>query len=299
MSPFVTGNKDFHGLLASNQANSQAEAVRLIQIQVDRYPVIAIHDDPQQEAGLVQQAVDTMKANWGCAGDVFLRHIVTHQRQIADDVRAMMAELTKVLPSTKYRFYRNHGACTLVAAKIAKDLGIVDFDIDKLFDFAVALLRDLAETVTETNTVSTEDAFTRMMAELQPRVLVTTEYRDARSKTGAETPRNRVQGTLAGRYIMGSPTERARAGHLYVCQAAARDWCMKNRVDYSAVMTALESKGALVKKQDKVLLTRGTDVSPVYSRVFVVDFNKLGANSLTLVSAGTDESIAQAVGEEV
>lgn len=301
MSPFVTGNKDFHGLLAANQANSQAEAVRLIQIQVDRYPIIKIDEDEQVEAQLVQQAVDAMKANQGSAGDVMLRHIVTHQRQIADEVRSMMNELTKHLPTPRYRFYRNHGACTLTAARIAKDLGIVDFDMDALFEFTVQLLTDLAETVTETNTVTTEDAFSRMMADLQPRILVTTEYRDKRSKSGAETPRSRPANaaTIAGRYVMGSPNEKQHAGHLMVCQAAAREWCMKNRVDYNNMLGDLEDKKALVKKHDKVLLTRGTDLSPVQSRVFIVDYNKLDANSLTVVSSNSDQELAQAMMEGV
>lgn len=300
MSPFVTGNKDFHGLLASNQANSQAEAVRLIQIQVDRYPVINIDEDQQVEAQLVQQAVDTMKANLGCAGDLLLRHIVTHQRQMADEVRAMMNDLTKHLPSPRYRFYRNHAACTLVAAKLAKQLGIVDFDIDRLFAFTLELLTDLAETVTETNTVSSEDAFSRMMGELQPRVIVTQEYRDARSKNAtAETPRNRTTGVLAGRYIMGSTTDKRHAGFLYVCQKEARAWCMTNRVDYKAMLDSLDQRGALIKRSERVFLTKGTDLSPVQTHCFLVNYGKLETNALTLVSNSSTESVEQAVGGDV
>lgn len=291
MSPFVTGNKDFHGLLAANQANSQAEAVRLIQIQVDRYAVVKLDQDPQQEAMLVQQSVDAMKANMGCAGDAFLRYIVTHQRQIADDVRHMMSELTKVLPATRYRFYRNHGACTLVAAKIARQLGIIDFDLDKLFEFTVHLLSDLSETVTVTNTVSTEDAFSRLMAELATRIVVTQEFRDRGSKGGPETPRNRITGTIAGRFILGSTTSRACAGWVYLCQKEVRDWCMANRVDYNAMLDALEAKRALVKKSDKVVLSRGTDMPYAGQvRCFVVDTTKLDANALTLVSGNAIET---------
>ena len=299
MSPFVTGNKDFHGLLAANQANSQAEAVRLIQIQVDRYPVISIDPDSQQESVLVQQCVDTMKANMGCAGDLFLRHVVTHQRQIADAVRDTMAELTKHLPDTKYRFYRNHAACTLVAAKIAKNLGIIDFDLDALFAFSVTMLTDLAETVTATNTVSSEDAFSRMMGELSGRILVTQEFRDRGSKNGPETPRNRVNGVVAGRYVMGSTTAKTHAGHIFISQKEARDWCMANRVDYNAMIATLEAKQALVKKSDKLVLTRGTDM-PFSGQVrcFVVDSLKLDANALTLVSnTPTNDVGEKAVGE--
>lgn len=298
MSPFVTGNRDFHGLLATNQANSQAEAVRLIQITVDRYPVVQLHADAHVEADLVQSAVDAMKANAGAAGDAMLRHVVTHQRQLADAVRDVMNALAEHIPGTKYRFYRNHGACTLVIAKVAKELGIIDFDLDALFDFTVQLLKDLAETVTETNTVTTEDAFSRFMASIASRILVTQEFRNRQEKSGPETPRNRVQGVIAGRMVLGNTNARAHAGHIMINQKEARDWCMTNRVDFNAMLDSLERAGALVKRHDKVTLTRGTDVPLVQARCFVVDSNKLDKDALTLVSNNPATDVGEkAVGD--
>lgn len=298
MSPFVTGNRDFHGLLATNQANSQAEAVRLIQITVDRYPVVQLHADSHVEADLVQSAVDAMKANAGAAGDAMLRHVVTHQRQLADAVRDVMNALAEHIPGTKYRFYRNHGACTLVIAKVAKELGIIDFDLDALFDFTVQLLKDLAETVTETNTVTTEDAFSRFMASIASRILVTQEFRNRQEKSGPETPRNRVQGVIAGRMVLGNTNARAHAGHIMINQKEARDWCMTNRVDFNAMLDSLERAGALVKRHDKVTLTRGTDVPLVQARCFVVDSNKLDKDALTLVSNNPATDVGEkAVGD--
>lgn len=300
MSPFVTGNRDFHGLLATNQANSQAEAVRLIQINVDRYDVVRLHENEQVETDLVQSAVDAMKANAGCAGDAMLRYVVTHQRQMADAVRDVMNALAEHIPGTKYRFYRNHGACTLVIAKVAKELGIVDFDLDKLFDFTVRLLKDLAETVTQTNTVTAEDAFSRMMTALSSRILVTQEFRSrTNGKMGPETPRNRVQGAIAGRMVMGSMSSKDCAGQVFISQKEARDWCMANRVDFNAMLDSLDAKTALVKRTDKQVLTRGTDVAfSGQVRCFVVDVNKLDAQGLTLVSNNTIEDVGEkAVGD--
>lgn len=299
MSPFVTGNKDFHGLLATNQANSQAEAVRLIQISVDRYPVVRLHETEQIEAELVQSAVDAMKANAGAAGDAMLRHVVTHQRQMADAVRDMMNRLAEHIPGTKYRFYRNHGACTLVMAKVARDLGVVDFDLDKMFDFTVRMLKDLAETVAVTNTVTAEDAFSRMMSALSNRILVTQEFRDKRNKSGPETPRNRPTGEIAGRFVLGSTSVKEHAGHVILSQKEARDWCMTNRVDFNAMLDSLDQRMALVKRHDKLVLTRGTDVSFTGQvRCFIVDSNKLDKDALTLVSNNPNADVGgKAVGD--
>ena len=301
MSPFVTGNIDFHGLLASHQANSQAEAVRLIQISIDRYERVPLAPTEQEEAELVHQAVDAMKANMGIAGDAMLKRIVTHQRQVADAVRDMMIELNHHLPGQKYRFYRNHAACTLVAASIAKELGVIDFDLDRLKVFAVELLTELAESVSESNTVATEDAFSRMVGDLHNRIIVTTELRDGRGSKGTvlESPRRPVNGVVAGRYVLGSTTERKHAGWLYVCIKEAKAWCTSNRVDFNAIMQELEAKGALLKKREKIALTRGTDMPVVQAWAFLVDTKKLDANNLTLVSSGSDETVAQATGSEV
>ena len=284
LAPFVTGNKDFHGLLASSQANSQAEAVRLIQINIDRYKIVSLHKDPKIEAELVQQSVDAMKANAGSAGDLMIRHITTHQRQVADMVRATMNELIEHIPGTKYRYYRNHAACTLTAAKIAKDLGIIDFDLVRLRKFTIELLKELAETVTETNTVSTDEAFSRMMATLASRILVTTEFRDKRSALGPESPRNRIVGEIAGRYVLGSKNKTECAGWIMLAQKEVRDWCMKNRVDYTAMVNHLADERSLIKRSDKITLTRGTDMPTVQARCIVVDAYKLDKEAITLVA---------------
>lgn len=290
LSPFVTGNRDFHGLLATTQANSQAEAVRLIQINVDSYPVVRLDEDPQREAEIAQQCIDAMKANAGCAGDAMVRYVVQNVRALTDEVRATTSELTRHLPDTKYRYYRAHAACTLTMCRVARDLGIVDFDLDRLFDFTTALLWELAETVTVTNTVTMEDAFSRMMAELASRIIVTHEYRDARHKNGPETPRNRITGAVAGRYVLGSPTSRDCAGHIMLNQKEVRDWCMRNRTDYNALVDQLERDGALVKRMDKVTLTRGTDFPTVQARCLVVNAFKLDKDALTVVSTSAQGS---------
>lgn len=297
VSPFVTGNKDFHGLLAASQANSQAEAVRLIQINIDRYPVIRLHKDATIEAELVQQAVEGMKANAGSAGDVFIKYISTHQRAVADKVRETMNSLVEHIPGTKYRYYRNHAACTLTMAKIAKDLGVIDFDLEALEQFAIKLLVELAETVMETNTVTTEDAFSRMMSALAGRILVTAEFRDKRSHLGPETPRNRIIGEIAGRYVLGSKGRTENAGWIMLAQKEVREWCMNNRIDYNAMVDHLSTERALIKRSDKITLTRGTDMPTVQARCIVVDAYKLDKDAITLVGADAEdgEKVAGAV----
>ena len=287
LSPFMTGNRDFHGLLASEQANSQAEAARLIQIDVDKYPRIDLHPDPKQEAIMVQNAMETMKQNRGAAGEEMIKHVVANAGEISFEVRSTLNDLNDVISDSKLRLYRCHAACTLVIARIAKRLGVHDFDLDALYEFTVGMLRGLEVSVAQGNTVALDEAFSRMMADLYERIVVTTEYRDARSSYGPETPRNRIHGTVAGRYILGTNRSLERAGHILISQRAVRDWCTTNRTDYDAVLKHLESCGALVSRGsgEKMSLTRGTDIPQVQTRVIIVDSYKLDRAAAQVVTA--------------
>jgi hypothetical protein len=200
----------------------------------------------------------------------------------------MITRFTQVLPSPKYRFYRAHSACTIVAAQIAKKLGIIEFDVKELYAFTVNLIVELADSVMETNAISSDDAFSRMVSHLGPRIIVTSEYRDKRDGRGPESPRTRIMGDVAGRYVIGTTSQKEHAGHLMLSQKEVRDWCMKNRLDYPAMMTALQKEGALLKQGEKFTLTRGTDYPMVQQRCIIVDTLKLDKDSvapaLTLVS---------------
>lgn len=312
LSPFVTGNRDFHGLLATTQANSQAEAVRLIQIAVDRYkPSYIVEPDADRdsmseadrkvleakEAALVQKCMDRMKANRGVAGAKLVEYVLTHMDEVGKMVASWVNHMVGPLPDNKYRFYRCHAACTLTIAHIAKDLGIIDFDLDALYDFTVKMLQELAETVNVTNTISSDDAFSRMMSNLAGRILVTVEFRDKRHKDGPETPRNRVSGEIAGRFVLGSPSRKDHAGHIMLNQKEVRDWCLRNRTDYNAMVDHLDAEGVLIKRSEKLTLTRGTDLPTVQARCIIVDSYKLDKDALTLVSNKSKEVVDRAVGD--
>lgn len=313
LSAFVTGNRDFHGLLAMAQANSQAEAVRLIQLNMDRYPVIDViaSDKPrelmtkeeielinQQEAAFVQHCVDTMKANRGVAGEAIVKYVLANRSDVQKEVRAISNELVKYVPDPKFRFYRAHVACALTMASITKSLGIIDFDLDRLKKFCVELLMELTNTVQTLNTVTTEDAFSRMVAVLAPRIITTVEFRDGRHKDGPETPRARVFGEVCGRYVLGSKTKMDHAGHIMINQKDARDWCMQNRVDYNDMVEHLQEVGALIARGDKVCITRGTDMPTIQARCLIVDTHKLDGTGLSLVVDNTQPLVADnAVGD--
>lgn len=289
LNMFVTGNMDFHGMLAANQANSQAEAVRVIQISVDRYSHLASSNaegDTEARSREIAHALADIERNSGSAGDAMVKYVVANYDAVAAEVQAMVHQLTVEIPSPKYRFYRSHTACTIVMARICKQLGIIEFDLDALYTFIIATIRDLAESVMLSNTVTDEEAFSRMVSSLAGRILVTNEFRDKRDGRGPETPRSRIIGEVAGRYVLGTQKDKEAAGHMMLAQKEIRDWCIKNRTDYNVMVNKLAANGYLVSRGEKVTLTKGTDYPTVQQRCIIVDMYKIDKDAvptLTLV----------------
>jgi uncharacterized protein (DUF927 family) len=289
LSPYVTANKDLHAILASHTANSQAEAVRMIQIKIDEYTI------PQLAEGEVDSALTQMRVNSGRAGEAFIEWVVGHIDDTFELFQKTISEVAKHIPGPKYRYYRNHAAATLTAAEIAKNLGIFNFDNSKLFDFTVSLMRKLCEAVVETNTVTAEDALNQMLTELGPRILATVEYRDARDARGPE-PTARINQAIAGRYIVGGAGSKdSLGGRLYLVRKEMKDWCMKHRLELSAVLQYAKDVGILIHENERFTLTRGTNYANANLKCVVLDMNKLAgavSHSPKLVVHSRPEGVA-------
>lgn len=272
LSPFVTANKDLHGVLAMRQSNTQAEAVRMIQIKIDRYQL------PAMTMSEVEAAKKQMEINKGCAGELFVSHVVANLDSVLKKMGQWGKRLEQDISDVKYRFYRSHAICSLTAVEVCNELGITQFDVEALYKFVIQLFHELAEAVTEQNTVTSEDALNRMLNELSSRILVTTEYRDGRDSRGPEET-NRVHGAPAGRYVMGNQNTRndGLTGKLFLIRKEVSDWCLRHRVDYKSMMDAAMKLNVASDVRDKFNVGRGTKISAGQHRVVCIDMLKLEA----------------------
>jgi hypothetical protein len=261
MSPIVTANNDIHAALCTLVANSGAEAVRVVQINIDRCGI------PVLEEAEVPTAIEQMRHHRGAAGDAFIRHVVTNLEDVHEAWRTNMIEVTKHIRGSEFRLYRNHAACTLTALQITNHLGITDFDYDTVFNFVIGLMKGLSEDVNTNSKSTPKESFNRMVNELGPRIIRTEEYRDSRDKAGPERV-DRMNVAVAGRYINSTAT-------LYLVRKDFRDWCANNRVEPNAVEAFIKAQGAWLEVPPKFTLTRGTSLPIVQQRCVAVDLAKL------------------------
>jgi len=271
----LTANEDMHSKLASHNANTQAEAVRMIGINFATYNVPII--DPAVE---VSNAIDTMRENMGNAGHEFVKYIVTNQGAVADLYAKIENKMSRLMPQSEYRFFRSHATCTLVAAKILIDHNIVDFDYQKLEDFTVVLMTDLTSAVSKGNVTDPGEAISRMVRELSNRILVTVGYRDTRTDArGPEESLSRISGVAVGRRILGSPNKNSGetvdpklVGKLFIAKKDFYDWCAKNRMEPKEVLKYAQEKKWVGKSSERFNIGRGTAHSTGACVCYCFDF---------------------------
>jgi hypothetical protein len=270
LSPFATANKDLHSLLAARQSNTQAEAVRMIQIKIDQY------DLPKMKASHVEILKRRMQLNMGTAGEAFIKYTVENLDEVTKVMGEWAEKFEKRMPDVKYRFYRSHGVCALASCFVANKLGITNFDVDVLFEFSINLFEKLAATVLEQNTVTAEDALSRMLNDLSPRIISSYEYRDGRDSRGPESV-NRINGSVAGRYILGNSTSKDNplSGKLYLVRKEINDWCLKHRVDPKSIVDEAIKSGFAHESKEKFNIGRGTTIAAGQHRCLVIDIAQM------------------------
>jgi hypothetical protein len=270
LSAFLTANTNMYTILSAHAANTQAEAVRVLQISVDDYDIPKFDDK-----AFVSTALGDMADNAGCAGEAFIKYVVENREQVKHAVRKTMETLNGAIRDERLRFYVNHAATTLVAAKINKHLGVADFDTAALAKFAVQLIRSAAGEAQEVNNQSPERAFAKLLSEMSPRIIQTYEMRSAKDGRGPEQVQRPV-GSPAGRYVLGLPGKSSEYdGRLYLSKADVMDWWhVRNRFDRKVLYDYLQDEGVLLAKEERVNLGQGTNLPPSPSFCIVIDASK-------------------------
>lgn len=271
LAPYVTSNTDLHSLLAADSSDTSAEAVRVLMLNMDDYPPVKL------DVNKVELAVKQMELNKGAAGDAFLKYVVPNLNDVMDKMQFWSDRFAAKIPEQELRFYRIHGACSLTAIEITNQLGITQFDAEALFDFAVKLIKNLANNVATQNKLTPEMALSDMIRDLSQRAIVTYEYRGVGDARGPEVPVKRISGVPAARYIIGSANSKSPelSGKMFVIRKEIDDWCRNKRMGFKELIDYAKSIGVLVPVKGKFTIGRGSTEKTGNSTCLAFDINKI------------------------
>ena len=128
-------NNPVKELMASAIRDSNAGMMRFLELNL---PIR--QDAPNLE---FNKAISDLNDNYGHAGVEFIRKLVANVAMADAEIMAEEKRLIKITNSgNPERFWTQAMAKTVVAAKLAKDFGITDFDVDQVRQVAIQLIDD-------------------------------------------------------------------------------------------------------------------------------------------------------------
>ncbi len=276
----ITSNTHLNELVSTGKGGDIATAVRNFEVQMEDYSTIK-HPRPWF-APRHKELLD----HGGAAGEVFVKFLVSHRKEVYEKLVAVESLLIKKLPvlgsDTRFRMYRMHAQASFTAFLLAKSLKLLSFDANKLFSWIIAHTGRLCDMAAEADDVKKTSMFTQMVSDLAHRTLVTYNFLDNRTTQMPEDPAYPVRGDVAARYILGThnmPAGQAwYAGKLLVSARALREWAQERGVRTKAVLEDAASLGIYMDGDDvqtMFVLTRGTTIPGGQHRCYVFDVTKL------------------------
>lgn len=157
---FITGNRNIFQRLTESKVNPEAAQLRVFEIPLENYPRLESLTHPADFIALT----NSVRSGYGQVGEQFLRFVMAHRRKIHDALWQEVDRLSQAagVRHDKERFYVYTVACALVAARILKHLGLIQFSIKRIQDWAVLHMSTLRGAVNE-HQRETEDEFAHML----------------------------------------------------------------------------------------------------------------------------------------
>lgn len=255
-----TANASFAEKLSVVKRAPEGELMRLIE-----YP-IGLVDAVGSEYG--KHMFDkVLMENYGHAGPIYLRHILSKLPEVVSKLESTQAKIDrelKLLP--RERFWSATIAANLVGAIFARECGLIDWDLKRIYLWVCKRL-DIMRGETEAPLDDVEQVVGDYLYRSMQNIIVIDDG-DARSKT-KPLPKREPKGEMLVRI---EPNTKM----MYVAVKQFKEYCVRYQVSYTETIRKLEEKGRLVKR-GLYRLAKGTSVSadPVQCLFLKVDEDML------------------------
>lgn len=261
----TTGNTSFIDTIHTAKAAPKAEAQRILEVRVDR--VFRGHEDKEATTRFAK----SVDEHYGHAGPIFVQWVMDNQeavRRICEKAQKAVDTAAKLGPEN--RFWSELVSKTVAAGIICNKLGLVHYDMQGLFGFALKVLAQAKSTV-EHMTSPADSVLTQYISENWNNILRIKSTDDLR-KTAANNngldalviPEAQPRGQLVARY----ETDKKR---LYLLPKPFRMWCAEQQLDHGAIVQEL--KVNMNARRIKMRLGKGTNLNLPATDVIAVDMH--------------------------
>lgn len=260
----TSSNSSLIHKLTGVRANSEAEALRVFEVSVlNRGQIPKINAD--NLFGLI-------KNNYGVAGDVYMRYVVTHVEEIKQLYTQIKERLDKATNAkSSERYWIAVATVNMVGGLIAKKLGLINYDMRAQFIWMQRAIGEMRAMLND-NTRDNLAVLSAFVSENMGNRLFTNH--DGRAKQGGVVNMVEPRGPLRLRMIEST-------GTMLIPKALLKAYMVQNGGDMNELRRELTSIGALVHHSIKRDIGQGTNYTTVQTDCIELNYVKLGLSSLT------------------
>lgn len=214
--------------------------------------------------------------NYGIVGRQYLKVLMLKQGEIVEKANKFVEKYAPANIEENERYYRRLVATTIFAGRLAKSLGYIKFDLEKVQAWAEAQVVILRGRRGEA-TFSAEDYLGSFLGSIIGGTIVTQYMGDGRSSV--QTPINQLTQSVVARRVIDKSDPK-----LLVSNKALADWCKDNKVDLGWLKAELTNKGYILANQGAnpiyatgkaIRLGSGTNIQTPPVRVIELNTKKL------------------------
>jgi energy-coupling factor transporter ATP-binding protein EcfA2 len=252
-----SSNASFYDKLSSLKSTPDGEFMRLLEYKIDLTGNLT-----KEEADVI---FNRLYDNYGHAGVEYAKYLVSDLEAAVDLVMQVQQKLDKAVGLTnRERFWSAICACNIAGALIAKDLGIIDFDIKRVYDWIVKELK-VMRTEIKAPAQSQANVIGEFMNSHRASVLVINGEADKRS--GMEQLPI-LEPKFNDLFVRIEPDNK----HIYVNAKQLRKYCSENQITLKDVLTSLQADKAYIGKVNK-RLGKGTKIASAAVEAFLFNMD--------------------------
>jgi len=257
-----SGNASVMDMIEAAKAEPDAERERVFEINIREY----IYPHSKEDSDAFQNAI--AKEVYGVAADPYLRWLVDNVDEAREFFLATQQRLDAAAGlSSKNRMVSAGFAAILAGGMIAKKLGLIRFDMKRVFDLVVKLIRERANYL-DANKKSSVDYLVQYVAENYNNILRINSVQDLRGKTDAMTdtfvvPDATPRGELVARY---EPDTKK----LFLYPKPFKAWCVKQQLNAGGLLEDIAKEYPYEFR--KVHMSKGTKLKLPKVDVHVIEF---------------------------
>jgi uncharacterized protein (DUF927 family) len=243
----ASANASFHEKLSMFKNSPDGESVRLLEYKIEPNDVIGV--------ALGKEMFDhQLQENYGHAGEVYVSWLVNNLEDAKDLVRKVQARIDKEVQFTsRERFWSAVAACNIAGGLIARNLGLHDYSMAKVYEWLKGMMSDMRHDVKPPVSNPTSALGEFINSHILNTLVVNGEA-DARSNL-VSMPSLEPRGELLVRY---EPDTK----HLYISAKKFKDFCIERQVNYKSLLVKLAEMKVFMEATNKRMAKGMKVVSP-------------------------------------